>query len=39
MNNFEIAKVQPENVTQQLHNFFANFNLELLIKVLLKKSV
>ena len=33
-NNFQIAKVQPQGVAQHLLNFFANFSLALLIKVL-----
>ena len=38
MNNFQIAKVQPYGVASVLLYFFANFNLALLIKVLLIKK-
>ena len=34
-NNFQIEKVQSQGVAYPLLNFFANFNLTLLIKVLL----
>ena len=40
MNNFQIAKVQPQVAAERLPDFFSNFSLVLLIKVLLiKKSV
>ena len=40
VDNFQITKVQPQRVPQHLLDFFANFSLALLIKVLLiKKSV
>ena len=39
-NNIQKAKVQSQGVAYVLHDFFVNFNLVLLIKVLLiKKSV
>ena len=34
-NNFQIAKVQPQGVVKPFLDFFANFSLVLLIKVLL----
>ena len=37
-NNFQIAKDQPQGVAYLLLNFFANFSLVLLIKVLLVKK-
>ena len=40
VNNFQVAKVQPQGVAKHLFIFFPNFNLAFLIKVLLiKKSV
>ena len=40
VDNFQIIKVQPQRVAQHLLDFFVNFSLALLIKVLLiKKSV
>ena len=38
VNNFQTAKVQPQGVAQFLLDFFANFRLVLLIKVLLIKK-
>ena len=38
LNNFQVAKVQPQVAAQQLLNFFASFSLALLIKVLLIKK-
>ena len=38
-NNFQTAEVQPQSVAQLLLDFFANFSLALLIKVLLIKKV
>ena len=35
MNNFQIAKLQHQGVPQHLLEFFANFSLALLLKVLL----
>ena len=37
-NNFQIAKVHRQGVASLLINFFANFSMALLIKVLLKKK-
>ena len=40
VNNFKISKVQPQGVAQHLVNFFTNFSLALLIKVLfMQKSM
>ena len=39
VNNIQMAKVQPQGIAQYLLDFFANFNLVLLIKVLLNSLV
>ena len=36
--NFQLAKVQPQGIAKHLLNFFGNFSLALLIKVLLMKK-
>ena len=38
VNNFQIAKAQPQDVASQLPDIFANFSLAFLIKVLLVKK-
>ena len=38
VNNFQIAKVQPQGFAQHLLDFFANFSLALLIKLLPMKK-
>ena len=38
VNNFQVAKVEPQGDAKLLLDFFANFSLVLLIKVLLIKK-